>query len=337
MNPRAPLRHLSLGYFSLVMGMGGLALAWLRAGAVLGETATGVALVLSVLAALLFVVLTVASLLRWQRHPDDLAHDLAHPVRHALAATAPVALMVLTALAANLGWQGPLVQGAWMLGSVVQAWVTLWVLSRWLRPVTEAAGGASLWPAVTPLLFVPVIGNVVAPLGGIPLGHEAWSAAQFGIGLLFWPVVLGLVLVRRMAHGPMPDRLLPSWFITVAPPSIIGAVLLRFEAPALLAVGCWGAALFCLLWAGSVSRRMLAQPFSLTSWALSFPLASFAALTLTLAQLPATRGLLLPALMALALASLVVLALAFATVRGLREGTLLAPEPVASISVASTS
>jgi tellurite resistance protein len=61
---------------------------------------------------------------------------------------------------------------------------------------------------------------------------------------------------------------------------------------------------------------------------MSFPLAAFAALTLRIAP---TGPLSLFGVALLALASLVVAALTLATVRGLRDGSLLAPEPVAAI------
>jgi tellurite resistance protein len=35
----------------------------------------------------------------------------------------------------------------------------------------------------------------------VPLGQPEWAAAQFGIGLLFWPVVLVLLLVRLAHQG----------------------------------------------------------------------------------------------------------------------------------------
>jgi tellurite resistance protein len=54
-----------------------------------------------------------------------------------------------------------------------------------------------------------------------------------------------------------------------------------------------------------------------------------AAFTLRLATPGGVLAVLGPVL--LALASLVILALAMGTLRGLRDGTLLAPEPVASI------
>ena len=327
--PTSPLKFLMPGWFSLVMGLSGLSLAWLAAAPVLGDAATGAGLVLGGLAALLFALLAGLSLWRWQRFPEALAEDLQHPVRHAFVATVPVSLLLLPTVGLSLGLPAEAVRPVWWVGSLLQLWVTWWVLGRWLAPASGPAGSA--WPAVTPVLFIAVVGNVVAPLAGVGLGHAHWSAAQLGIGVLFWPLVLGLALVRRFAHGPLPDRLLPTWFIAVAPPSVIGLSLLALGAPTALVLGCWGVAAFTAAWVASQARRMVAQPFALTFWALSFPLAAFSSLTLKLGQQAGLEGWSSAGVLLLALTSLVICGLLLGTVRGLRQGTLLAPEPVATI------
>lgn len=331
-----PLKFLQPGWFSLVMGLSGLALAWQAATPLLGEMASGVALVTGGLAALVFVALTVASLGRWQRHAQALEADLRHPVRHAFVATIPVSLLLLATLAHTLGLAGWGVVALWWAGSLLQWWATLWVLGRWLSAMPAASPplGEGLWPSVTPVLFIPVVGNVVAPLAGVGLGHEMWSAAQFGVGLLFWPVVLTLTLARRIAHGPLPERLMPTWAITLAPPAVVGLGLLTFGASTLWAVAAWGMALFSLLWVGAQGKRLVSQPFGLAFWALSFPLASFTTLTLKLASTTGESGFQTTGMVLLAITSLVLLGLMLATVRGLRDGTLLAPEPAAPIVLA---
>lgn len=324
-----PLKFLMPGWFSVVMGISGLALAWHSARPALGEQATGVALVLTLLALGVFMVLAVASLLRWQRYPQALAEDLQHPVRHAFVAAVPVSLLLLATAGYTLGMTGPVVDLVWWAGSVLQLWAVVWVLSRWLLPVAPGTAASNLWPNLTPVLFIPVVGNVLAPLAGVGLGHPAWAAAQFGIGLVFWPVGWVLLLARRFSHSALPERLLPAWFITVAPPSVIGLALLQFETPVWLIQACWGVALFAALWASTLLKRMVGQPFGLTFWSLSFPFAAFTTLTLKLSALTQTwqaAGVLL-----LAATTLIVLGLGFATVRGLRGGSLLAPEPVAQI------
>ncbi|MFY9511558.1 MAG: C4-dicarboxylate ABC transporter, partial [Rubrivivax sp.] len=185
---------------------------------------------------------------------------------------------------------------------------------------------------VTPALFIPIVGNVLVPLAGVPLGQGAWSAAQFGVGLLFWPLVFVLLVVRLLVQGAWPERLRPTLFILIAPPAVVALGLLQFGAPLLLAWALWGMALFSFLWAATQARQIAALPFGLAHWAMSFPLAAFAALTLRLATPGSVLAVLGPVL--LALTSLLVLALLAATLRGLRDGSLLAPEPVAVLTPA---
>ena len=153
-----------------------------------------------------------------------------------------------------------------------------------------------------------------------------WAAAQFGIGLLFWPVVLVLIAVRIGLQGLWPERLLPVSFILIAPPAVVGLSALQLSAPPLVAWLCWGMALFTLGWVAQLLPRIRNLPFGVPHWGMSFPLAALAALSLRLAEMPDGRWLQVPALALLALATLIILGLSFATVRGLRAGTLLVSE-----------
>jgi tellurite resistance protein len=247
-------------------------------------------------------------------------------VRHTFIATLPIAMILLATVAVALGFAGWPSETLWWAGALLQLGVTAWVLGRWWKG--NGAGGL-VWASATPALFIPIVGNVLVPLAGVPLGHDAWSAAQFGVGLLFWPVVTILIGVRIATQGLWPDRLRPASFIFIAPPAVVGLSALQFGAPVLVGWALWGMAFFSFVWVGQQSRAIAGLPFGLPHWGLSFPLAALAALTLRLAApsgLMANLGVLL-----LALASLVIVALVLGTVRGLRDGTLLAPEPVAAI------
>lgn len=323
----APLKHLMPGWFASVMGWSGLALAWHRATPVFGELATGVSLVAGGIALLAFLALAAAMAWRLQRHPGAVQEDLNHPVRHAFFAAIPISLLLLATLGvAHFGPAAPGVAVLWWLGSIAQFLVTLWVLARWLRGTPAAGAAAWNWGGVTPALFIPIVGNVLAPLAGLSLGQAGWASAQFGLGLLFWPLINVLVVVRIAQAGMLPDRLLPTTFIFAAPPAVIGLAALQYGAPAPLAWMLWGMALFLALWAATLARRIAAQPFGVPHWGMSFPLAALAALTLRLADTPDGRWLAVPAIALLALASLLILALTLATLRGLRAGTLLVAE-----------
>jgi len=233
------------------MGLAGLALAWSAAATKMGPAAEWVARGTGGLAALLFLGLLVLFSRRGRLYPEALNADLLHPVRHAYIATITISMILLATLGTTL--LGPSIVWAslWLIACVLQLAVTVWVLSRWLRGNTS---GGFQWPGITPVLIIPVVGNVLVPLAGVPLGQHEWAAVQFGIGAFQWPVLMALIFMRIGVHGLWPDRLLPTAFITVAPAALIGLSLLRFETAPALAQGCWGIALFFLLWSAQVTE-----------------------------------------------------------------------------------
>ena len=173
----SPLKFLSLAWFTPVMGLAGLSLAWARAASLMGSAAEVLSAALAVLAFAVFLVLMVLQLRRAVQFPQAVAEDLNHPVRHAFVATIPVGLLLL--IACGVRWFGPQswLSILWFGVASAQLWVTWWVLSKWLKPGASDANGVTtpMWAGITPVLFVPVVGNVVAPLAGIALGHTACS------------------------------------------------------------------------------------------------------------------------------------------------------------------
>jgi tellurite resistance protein len=318
----SPLKHLAPGWFAVVMGLAGLSLAWQAAVPVLGEGAGASAMVIGAIAALVFLALAAASLWRLHRHGDAWADDLRHPVRHVFAAAVPIALLLLVTAAVSAGLDGPVIQALWWTASLLQLSISAWVMSRWWR---VGPGGGLPWASLTPALLIPIVGNVLVPLAGVPLGQPEWSAAQFGVGVLLWPVVLVLLLVRLADQGLWPERLLPASFILIAPPAAIGLSALRLGVTPGVVWALWGVGLFTLLWVAPLLRRIADQPFGMAHWGMSFPMAALTALTLRLAP---TGALGLLGIALLACTSLLIAALVLATVRGLRDGSLLAPETV---------
>jgi len=315
----ASLKFLGPQWFAVVMGWGGLSLAWLRVKgsidpALAGAFAAGSAAV----AFVVYLVLVVLSVIRALRYRAALLEDLAHPVRHAFVGAFPVSTIVICA---SLGAMFPghaWIRGLFLVTSAIQLAVTVWVISGWFR-------SGFRWPAATPVLMIPIVGNVLVPIAGIPLGFEKLSWAYLGLGVLMWPVVLTLILART-AVLPMPDRLLPSWFITIAPPAVSGVALAVAGAPAWtvnVMAGMAGFFAFCAL---TLAVRLRKLEFGMPFWAMSFPSAALSAIISTLAQ--GTPDAIWGARVLVWLVTAVILWLSAMTLRGLLAGSLLVAEPV---------
>jgi tellurite resistance protein len=315
-------------WFAMVMGWSGLSLAWLRSTPLFGDEALGPVLVAGAFALLVFVLLCAASAVRWWAHPLAVLADLRHPVRHAFMAALPISMLLLATLGVALFWNtnpwlDSLIAMTWWTGSVLELAATVWVLGRWLKSKEE---GGLQWPALTPVMFIPIVGNVLAPLAGVHLGATAWATAQMGVGLMLWPIVVTLLCVRMVQAGPLPPKMTPTLFVTVAPPSVLALSLMQLGAPDSLVWSIWGVSLFFFLLCCTQLDALRTQPFGLPHWGMSFPLAAFSALSLRASQLDGGAWLQLPATVLLALTSLVILGLTLGTWRGLRQGHLLVAE-----------
>ncbi len=321
--PYRPLAQFGFAWFVPVMGWIGLTMAWFQyprsepgisAGAQLGTW----------ISVVVFVLVLLTNLIRAWRHPHALLADLRHPVRMAFTASFAIALILLGALGTTWGLADQVwVQATWWAGSLLEFSITVWVMSRCLRP---ADAGGLAWPAITPLLMIPIVGNVLVPLAGLHWPVFGWMSAQFGLGLFLWPLIVGVLLARMLQVGPLPARMTPTLFILVAPPSAIGLALLQWTAPPVLVWGCWGVACLSMLWALSQWRAIQGLTFGMPHWGMSFPLAAFSALCLRLGQLPDGNWLLLPGQAAVWITTAVILWLSFKSLQGLLDGRLLQPE-----------
>jgi tellurite resistance protein len=194
------------------MGWCGLSIAWLRATDVFGDTALGLGLVGAIVALLVFALLCMSCVVRLTYHPNAVAADMRHPVRHGFMATLPLSIWLLAGIGVSLFWNtsralNTLLTFAWIVGSVLELAASVWVIARWLNAPDK---GGLQWAAFTPVFFIPVVGNALAPLAGLTIGLETWATAQFGIGLLLWPVLQTMLIIRMAQAGPLPAAMSPA-------------------------------------------------------------------------------------------------------------------------------
>ena len=323
--PAQSVQHLGFAWFAMVMGLCGLSLAWARATPGLGSLAYQVSAGVGTLAAGVLGGLLLVKFWRMKRFWPTVVEDVRHPLRHVFVAAFPSSLVLLSTVWVVHRGYSLWADGLWMLGSVGLLLTTTWVVGRWLQPGLTAH---DFWPAMTPALFIPVVGNVLPALAGGSLGHPVWAAAQFGLAAVLWPVALSLVLVRIGMVGLWPQRMLPTTYITIAPPSVLALSGHQLGVPEMVVHMLAGVALFFALVSMAVLPRCLKQPFAMSFWAMSFPLAASAALGLHLTPVQGSAQTL--AVLWLLCVTGAIGGLLWATLRGLIRGQLLVPESVIS-------
>jgi len=316
--PAASLAHLPLPLFAAPMGLGGLALAWRQGAAafdlpgVIGDAIAALAL-----GALLAVALGYAA--KALRHPPATAADLAHPVRAVFASAATVALVIAALVV--LPWSPA--AGAVLLaaGAGAHLAVAVVLLVRWIAHPTEIAHAAPTW-------LIPLVGNILVPLGAVPAGWPELGWLFFGLGAGLWVFVTPILLYRLIFHPDLPPRLLPTLAILVAPPSVAMLSWLALTGGGLdpMARVLFGLAVFFALALAALAQRLARLPFFLSWWAYTFPFAAFAAAAMRYAAAVGGAVPQVSALALLAAATALVALVAARTLRALARGELLRPE-----------
>lgn len=307
-----------IALFSMVMGTTGLALAWLKAHAVLGMPAV-VGEGLRGAASALFVLLLVFYVLKALRYPQAVRMEMRHPVRINFFPTVSISLLLLAI--AYLESAREMALWLWIAGAALHLSLTLAIFGSWLHHTHYAIQHAN------PAWFIPVVGNIIVPVAGVHLASPELSWFFFSIGLVFWIVLLTIVLYRLFFHEPLPARLAPTLFILLAPPSVgFIAYTLLIDGVDAFARILYYTALFLALLLASNAVRFLRLPFFISAWAYSFPLAALTLATLVMnARLPSPVFTLL-GFGLLAILSLVVAVLAVRTLIAVGRRQICVPE-----------
>ena len=248
-----------------VMSLLGLALAW-RTLSESSQALSTVAQVVSIGAVLIGLV-TLGSIVYHLSNRAALKETLQSPVLRILLACLTVGLMLLSALLAP---HTPMI-GSGLIWFAAGAHLTLlaWLLNGWLSGNTPIE-------QITPVWFIPTVGNIVIPIGAMASGHLYLAWFGFSVGLMLWLALLPLVIYRLMHASPLPPETEAVQMVMVAPPAIGSVAWFVLAGDTLLIPG-----VILLSFAGFLGLtlvpmilRVLNRPFSPANWSFGFPLAA---------------------------------------------------------------
>lgn len=311
------LAYFPVALFSSVMGMAGLAIAWLKAAHALGlpmEIGTSLRWLVTLLYAFLLLMYTS----KLVRFPEEVKKEWAHPVKINFMATMTIGLLLI-----SISWLSvPAVsQWMWIIATIGHFLFTITIINSWLNKSHYQITHAN------PAWFIPVVGNIIVPIAGVHHAHADISWFFFSIGLVFWVVLMTIIFYRIFFHDPLPAKLTPTLFILIAPPAIafISYLALDGQLNAFARV-LYFFALFLTLLLGSNAMRFFRVPFAISAWAYSFPLAAITIATLEIsARNPGTFYGTLAAVL-LGILSLIILLLGYRTLLAVKHKQICLPE-----------
>src|SRR5438067_8419852 len=211
------VREVPIGMYGAVMGLAGLGLSARSAATVLPGYVRAPAYVtepwvaLGVIAFMILLPLYAAKLVRY---PAAVREEFTNPVQLGFCGALPVGMFLVGGGLAPYAFS--IANFLWWAGFVLLLAFQVWALSRWLSGSIDLAHINAGW-------LIIMVGGIVAPGPGITLGHAEASRFIYGISATAAPILMALLFYRAIIGAPLPERLRPSWFILLVPPSLVYA------------------------------------------------------------------------------------------------------------------
>ncbi len=266
------LKNLPVSWFATVMGLSGFAIAWMRAEQIFALD-LAISPWLTAIAGLMFVGLSLLYLSKFLKYRSDVLAEIRHPVKLAFVPTFSIGLLLLSI--AVLPMAETLSFWLWSVGTALHLVITLFVLSSWIQHSKYEIAH------LNPAWFIPVVGNILVPIAGLHHAPADISWFFFSLGVFFWPVLTAILFYRLIFHPSLPERLIPTLFIFIAPPAVgfISWYHLVGEIDAFAKVLYFVGLFFTLLLLVQATYFTRLK-FFLSWWAYSFPIAAITIATL---------------------------------------------------------
>ena len=203
------LAYLPVSLFGSVMGLCGLALAW-RLAATEFSLPAWIGEVLGLVAAGVFVAMTLCYGIKCLESPAAVRAEFAHPVAVNFFGTPIISLLLLPAVVAP--YSVSLATALWVAGTVSMLGFAWLIVSRWMSVRQQIVHATPAW-------MIPVVGTLNISIVGVTLelpGAQAASAFGLAVGLFFAVPLFTLILSRLIFAEPMPQPQRPSLLILVA-------------------------------------------------------------------------------------------------------------------------
>ena len=262
------LKNFPISILAICLGLFGFTLAWQKAESILNLPfiLSNYLLYFSIsISILVFSVYAIKII----KQSTEVKKELNHPIKLNFYPIIAKLFLITSLIFLELNFIAS--KYLWWIGVVIQFIFTIIIMSTWIRHNKFKIHH------LNPSWFIPVVGCIIIPIAGVKHFSPELSWFFFSIGLFWWIILTTLVMNRVIFHHPLPEKLVPTFFILFAPP-VIGFIALTKLLGGLNPFGnllyYFGAFMFILIL--FQFKMFLKLKFYLSWWAYSFPLDALA-------------------------------------------------------------
>lgn len=261
------LKFFPIMMYAIVMGLGGLTITYQKAHLWLGFPSI-FGTVLMIVTTLAFFIISIIYMMKYFKYKQAVIMEFNHPIRINFFAAISISLLML----AIIYKEEHLATSAlfWYIGVVLHFALTMYTISFWINKNQVLDHSNPAW-------FIPIVGNVLVPVGGVGFANAGVLNYFFSVGLFFWIVLFALILNRIIFHHQMATKFMPTLFILIAPPAVgfIAYVKLYGHIDT-FAMMLFNMGLFFTFLVAFMYKNFIKIKFFISWWAFVFPVAAMA-------------------------------------------------------------
>ena len=262
---RDRLKFFPVMMFAIVMGMSGLTIMYQKTASLLLWN-VWIGHILLVISSVIFVMVAGTYFCKWIMYPQAVKKEFSHPIRLNFFAAISISLIMFSIMYHEVSHHASAL--FWYIGAGLHFYLTMHTLSFWINHNQELDHSNPAW-------FIPIVGNVLVPIGGIDFASHGVLMYFFSCGIFFWMVLFAIVLNRIIFHHQLANKFMPTLFILIAPPSVgFIAYVKMFDVVDTFATVLFNLALFFTFLVAFMYKNFLKIQFFISWWAFVFPMAA---------------------------------------------------------------
>jgi len=308
MQIKRSLKFFPIQLFAVVMGLSGFVIAMAKAYHLI-DMPYGIYEGLLFIDTALFFVIFIAYMIKLLVYTNAVKKEFYHPIKSAFMATISISVLLLSI--AYYDYAPTISILFWYIGTPLQIIFTFAILRYWIINKFEVIHSNPAW-------FIPIVGNLLVPVVGVDAAPIYVSLFFFSIGLFFWFVLFTMMMYRIIFHHPLAKKLVPTFFIFIAPPAVAFISYFRITNGSIdmFSLFLYSVALFTLILLLLMIKMYDTKEFFISWWAYTFPLAAITIATL-LMYMTSHSGLLY--LVSLILIILTTVVIGFVSIKTIQE------------------
>lgn len=253
--------------YAMVMGLSGITIMYQKAALWLGFS-ENIGMVLMVFSTALFVVISLIYLGKYIKYTSVVKKEFSHPIRLNFFAAISISMLMLAIIYKDVNVNVAAL--FWYAGAALHFYLTMHTISFWINNNQELDHSNPAW-------FIPVVGNVLVPVGGVGFASQGVLMYFFSCGIFFWVILFAILLNRIIFHHQLAVKFMPTLFILIAPPAVgFLAYSKMFGVIDFFATMLFNLALFFTLLVAFMYKNFVKIKFFISWWAFVFPLAAMA-------------------------------------------------------------